>query len=136
MFRRRSNLPKILTPFADDVTGDDLDAKDLINKYCYATAAVRFESIFCGAKVSPQVKLHEAMTRLANSRSKRLLRPVADAQVRTIAKDQISSALGTEDLSDDGSIASSDEEEEVPAPVVQVKKKVIRKGHSEEEENK
>ena len=89
---------------------------------------MRIESIFVGAKVSPQVKLHEAMTRLANTRSRRLLRPTADTTVRSVEKDAISSALGADAGSEgsiDGESSSSEAEEEVKKPAV--KKKVIRR---------
>ena len=131
---KKEQPPKIMTPFVDDATGLDLEATDLINKFCFAKAAVRIESIFVGAKVSPQVKLHEAMVRLTSTRSRRLLRPTVDPQVRSVSSANISAALGADDGSgDDGSIVDSSEEEEedtveetkaAPEPV---KKKVVRR---------
>ncbi len=133
MVSKKEQPPKILTPFADDATGEDIDARDLINKYCYCTGAIRIESIFAGAKVSPQVKLHEAMTKLANTKARRLLRPKVETTVREIEKGAIASALGADNESqgslDGDSSESEADEEEVAEPVAAAPKtkKIIRK---------
>lgn len=143
---KKEDPPKILTPFSDAASGEDVDPRDLVNKFCYATAAVRIESIYVGAKVSPQVKLHECLTRLANTRNRRLLRPTVDNSVRQVSADAISSALGAsaegveggeeeeeEDDDDDGtgslSDASSSEEQKAATPVLTKKttKKIVRR---------
>ena len=93
------------------------------------TSAVKLESIFCGSKISPQVKMYEATAKLASSRSKRLLpKPKARKKVTTVDSSNMLSALGHDDNSeedsndseDDGSL---DEEEEETTPP-KTKKKV------------
>ena len=132
---RKENPPKILTPFENDATGEDMDAVSLIGKYCFAEAAVKIESIFIGAKVSPQVKLYEAVVRPAQSRAKRLLRPTSDKKVKLLGG-EVSNALGASDEDEDdaeqsdGSLQESDEEEEEippPEPKKKVKKKIVKK---------
>jgi len=134
---RKENPPKILTPFENDATGEDMDAVSLIGKYCFAEAAVKIESIFVGSKVSPQVKLYEAVVRPAQSRAKRLLRPSTDKKVKLLGGD-VSTALGADDEEDDedevesdtGSLQESEDEEEdtpPPEPKKKVKKKVVKK---------
>jgi hypothetical protein len=133
---RKESPPKILTPFENDATGEDMDAVSLIGKYCFAEAAVKIESIFIGAKVSPQVKLYEAVVRPAQSRAKRLLRPSSDKKVKLLGG-EVSNALGASDEDEDdaeqsdGSLQESDEEEEKeirpPEPKKKVKKKIVKK---------
>jgi len=141
---RKENPPKILTPFEDEASGDDIDPKTLIGKYCYLTSAVKLESIFCGAKVSPQVKLHEAIAKLAQNRAKKLLRPRIEKQVKLLNfGDDVGAALGhvdskqasSEDDDDDdddsGSLQGSeddDEEEQSKSPPKKVvKKRIVKK---------
>lgn len=72
---------KIITNFFD-ADGNDINAMDLIGKFCWAKAAIKIESIFVGAKISLQVKIYEAEIRLIDSGVKRLLRrPIADTRV-------------------------------------------------------
>lgn len=136
---RKENPPKILTPFENDATGEDMDAVSLIGKYCFAEAAVKIESIFVGSKVSPQVKLYEAVVRPAQSRAKRLLRPATDKKVKLLGGD-VTNALGADEdedeeeevESDSGSLDGSDDEEEEedappPQPKKKVKKKIVKK---------
>ena len=110
-----------------------MDAISLIGKYCFAEAAVKIESIFVGSKVSPQVKLYEAVVRPAQSRAKRLLRPATDKKVKLLGGD-VTNALGADEdeeeeevESDAGSLDGSDNEEEEDAPPPQPKKKVKKK---------
>ncbi len=120
---RKENPPKILSPFYDEVSGENLNARSLIGKYCHVTAAVKIESIYVGARVSMQVKLYEAEIKLAQNKAKRLL--TRNTKVSTITQENI---LGGDDDDDDdddsGSINGDDEEEEKP---VTIKKKVIKK---------
>ena len=75
---------KISTFFIDDETNTFMDPKDLLNKRCLTTVAIKFESIFIGNKISIQIKLKEAIVRLMDTTTvQSLLRPKArfvDAQ--------------------------------------------------------
>jgi hypothetical protein len=120
---RKESPPKILSPFYDQDSGDSLCPRSLIGKYCHVTAAVKIESIYVGARISPQVKLYEAEVKLAQNKTRRLLK--RDTTVRAITQDNI-----LDDDDDDGSINGDDtvddnvEEEVVEEPV---KKKVVRR---------
>jgi len=123
---RKENPPKILTPFYDQDTGENLNPRSLIGKYCHVTAAVKIESIYVGARISPQVKLYEAEIKLAQNKSRRLL-----ARNTTVSKITQENILGGDDEDDEenddeGSINGEEEEveEKVVAPV---KKKVVKK---------
>lgn len=125
--------PKILTPFYDEQTDEEIDPRDLIGKYCHLDAAVKIESIFVGARVSLQVKLHEATAKIASSKQKRLLKPKARAKVATVTGGDMLSALGhdeeDEEVSEDDGSGSLDEEEEeeVVEEKPKPKKKVVKK---------
>lgn len=62
----------ITTPFCDE-NGNDLDPLSILGKRCYATAAIKFEGIFIGSKISLQVKVYEAKVKLIDSAPKRFL---------------------------------------------------------------
>jgi hypothetical protein len=124
--------PRILTPFYDEDTDNDIDPKTLINKFCHMTSAVKLESIFCGSKISPQVKMYEATARMASTRSKRLLpKPKARKKVETVDSSNMLSALGHDNSEEDSNDSEDDdgsldeEEEETPPP--KPKKKVVKK---------
>ncbi|EDO27126.1 predicted protein [Nematostella vectensis] len=67
---------KFMTLFSD-AHGNNLNAEDLIGQYCHATAAIRVESIFIGAKISLQLKVYEAIIEPRDENRKRLLAPPA-----------------------------------------------------------
>lgn len=73
---------KIITQFYNE-NDEPLDPLSLMGKYCYVKAAVKFESIFVGAKLAVQVKLYEAEVKLLETGMKRLLpsRPKTDTKV-------------------------------------------------------
>jgi hypothetical protein len=146
---KKENPPKILTGF-QDANDDEIDPLTLLGKYCWITAAVKVESIFIGAKISPQIKLYEAVAKPMQSKSKRLLRPTADKKISLLSGD-MSSALGGDDASEseddeDGSLRGDsdieeevieeevieeevieEEKEEVPVEKKKVRRKVVRK---------
>ena len=62
----------ITTPFCDE-NGRDIDPLSILGKRCYATAAIKFEGIFIGARISLQVKVYEAKIKLIDSAPKRFL---------------------------------------------------------------
>ena len=121
---RKENPPKILTQFYDQDTGENLNPRTLIGKYCHVTAAVKIESIYVGARISPQVKLYEAEIKLAQNKSRRLL-----ARNTTVSKITQENILGGDDDDDDdeGSINGEEVEEKVTPVRKKVVKKVIRR---------
>jgi hypothetical protein len=136
---RKENPPKILTSFEDN-NGEDMDALSLMGKWCWMTAAVKIESIFVGARVSPQVKLYEAIAQPVQNKAKRLLRPRTDNKVKLLGSNDVSSALGANDdevdddevdddeVDDDsGSLNGDSEEEDEVVTKSPPKKKVVKK---------
>ena len=101
----------ILTLFTDAETNEDIDPMTLKKQYCYATGAIKFESIFIGNKISLQVKLYEAVVRKLSSGPKRLLRSNVTERVQTAPSSaSVEDTLlgGTaDDVSDAGSDAGS-----------------------------
>lgn len=132
----------IITKFYDMTSGESLNALDLLGTYAYARAAVKFESIFIGNKISLQVKIYECDIKPSNTGMKRLLRrPEGDSRVltQTPAK-SIPFSLDDEDngsIVDDDSVDKEEEEpvKEVPKKVVKkVIKKVVKKKSDEDDE--
>lgn len=121
-----------------DVDGNELNALDLMGKYCYTNAAIKIESIFIGSKISLQIKLYEAVIEPMQQGMKRLLaRPKTQSKVLEHKGGSSSNsapplANNDEDDDDTGSLVGDDilpqEEERVPSPkVVRKVKKVVKK---------
>jgi hypothetical protein len=113
---------RIMTTFYDADSGEEIeDPMELLKNYCYVNAAIKFESIFIGTKVSLQVKLYEASVKMLSSGPKRLLKIAPRPTVQpTLTFEE------EEEDSDAGSISnSSDDDEtkgdETPPPVEKVK---------------
>jgi len=87
---------QILTGMIDDDTNTYLDPMDLLNKRCYITGAIKFESIFVGNKISLQLKLFEAVVKVVDTSSTRLLLR-ADVKPRTQIPDSIVSDIATQE---------------------------------------
>lgn len=108
--------------FYDADTQEPLDPMLLKKKYCYATSAVKIESIFIGSKISLQIKLWETELSLLDKGITRLLRP-GSATKKVEEKVEETAEYSEEEFdseveADAGSIENSDEEsEEEPAPV-------------------
>ena len=116
---------KILTQFYDP-SGEPLDPMTLLQKYCAVKAAIKFESIFIGNKISMQIKLYECEAKLLETGMPRLLaRPKADNRV--LAQTPNTNPLGDGDASDNDAGSVKDEEEEPEPEPEPVKKKVVRK---------
>ena len=64
---------KILTAFRDTY-GNRINPLDLVDKYIHIIPAIRYESVYIGAKIKIQVKIYEAIVKLADSGFKSLLR--------------------------------------------------------------
>jgi hypothetical protein len=107
----------ISTPFCDE-NGVDIDPMTLLSKSCYATAAIKIESIFIGAKISLQIKVYEAEVKMFDTAPKRLLRKPQQSSSVVMASSS-SSAQQNDDVDDDDDDddsvkASDDEEDEKP----------------------
>ena len=74
MQNKKSDM--ITTPFCDE-NGNDIDPLSILGKRCYATAAIKFEGIFIGARISLQVKVYEAQIKLIDSAPRRFLQKLA-----------------------------------------------------------
>ncbi len=115
----------------------------MLKKYCYVNGAIKIESIFCGSKISLQVKLYEARVQLMNTGIKSLLpRPTG---LRALAPVKADDPLGNDDndeiktveadvlnddLSDGSIINNSDEEDTSLKPTLPPKtvpKRTVRK---------
>lgn len=79
MYNKRND--HITSLFIDENTNEELDPFQLLNKRCYVTAAIKFESIFIGNKISLQVKLYEAVVKVVDNSIRGLLRPNAVKRV-------------------------------------------------------
>jgi hypothetical protein len=137
---------KIVTTLFYDQNGRDIDPLTILEKQGFATAAIKIESIFIGAKISLQVKIHEVEYQTNDNAPKRLRRPEADpvihgleeekntdSVVNTLSQNVTSSSTPANDNnnsdessseSDDGSLDES--EPSPPQPVVE-KKAPVRK---------
>lgn len=135
----------ITTPFCDE-NGNDLDPLSILGKRCYSTAAIKFEGIFIGSKISLQVKVYEAKVKLIDSAPRRFLQSMSsmssssavvyDEKVPEPSQPSSSSAPQTnKDNDETGSLNgddSSDEDDKPtqlspkPAPVQAAKAPVRR----------
>jgi len=125
---RKENPPKILTPFYDEQSQENINPLTLIGKYCYMTAAIKVESIFVGARISPQVKLYEAEIKLAQSKNRRLLKK--DHVIKKVSHEFESNTIGVpknNDNDDAGSIGSDDSPEPETKPAPTTTKKIVKK---------
>jgi hypothetical protein len=139
---KKNGQEKIISDFFD-TNGNQLNALDILKKYCHANAAIKIESIFLGNKISLQVKLYEAQVELSEMGMRRLLprsRPQANSNV-SITNNSKSVEVDDDTVDDDnegnddavvddvGSIKSDidDEELEEPEPPkVLPKKKIVK----------
>lgn len=127
---------EITTPFCNE-RGDDIDPLSTLNKRCWATAAIKVESIFIGAKISLQIKLYEASVKIIDNEQKRLLRPSFSASSSSMDEEKMMSSQPAasnpfvmpsssssssnnsneeeddDDENDSGSVKGSDDEEDV-----------------------
>lgn len=130
----------IVTKFYDGNTGELLNPLDLMGTYAYARAAIKFESIFVGNKISLQVKVYECDIKPTTNGNKRLLkRP--ESENRVLTQNPVKSVpLSMDDIDDDvGSLGGDDDmvEEVKPAPkkiVKKVVKKVVKKKAVDDED--
>jgi hypothetical protein len=117
---------QITTIFSDE-NGQDIDPMTLLEKHCYTRAAVKIESIFIGAKISLQIKVHEAEVKIIGGTVRRLLsRPQASDSNVKMSEPQ-TQPLSTTFVEDNDSVSDSDSDE-APVPVpVPVSKAPVRR---------
>lgn len=108
MYNKRNEA--ISTIFVDESSNEEIDPFRLLNKRCHTTAAIKFESIFIGTKISLQVKLYEAVVNIVESNIRHLLRPNA---IRRPALPQDT----TEDEDGDNVVNNTASSVSVPPPV-------------------
>jgi hypothetical protein len=122
---------KIISRFYNAVTDEPMNALDLLKQNCYATSAIKIESIFVGKDVSIQVKVMEAQIELISSAPTRRLLPrlAADTTVRSSNSvnpmlDEVKTARPTPTqltsstkANSGGSLNNSEDEEEVSMTV-------------------
>jgi hypothetical protein len=136
---KKNGQEKILTQFCD-IHGNELNALELLKKYCHTRAAVKIESIFLGNKISLQIKLYEAEVELSETGMRKLLprrsRPQSNShvQVKTAKSFEDDDDINFDDEpvedkkdDDESSIKSDDEELAEPEPVKTLPKKKITK---------
>jgi len=111
MQNKKTNL--ITTPFCDE-NGNDLDPLSILGKRCYATAAIKFEGIFIGSKISLQVKVYEAKVKLIDSAPKRFLQGLnsSSSVVYSDEKEEPKHNLQTNSFSAIQTQSSSDDEDD------------------------
>jgi len=124
----------ISTPFCDQ-RGNDVDPMSIMDKRCYVTAAIKFESIFIGSRISLQIKVYEAQVQLLDSAPRRFLQSMSSSSNVVMDSDNAPSLLSFSSSSlsssssssqnhnshesddDSGSLNGDDEEkDEHPAP--------------------
>jgi hypothetical protein len=106
MQSKKSDL--ITTPFCDE-NGNDIDPLSILGKRCHATAAIKFEGIFIGARISLQVKVYEAQIKLIDSAPRRFLQKLATTSSNVVFEDdeKVQSSTEHQSLSLSSSSSSS-----------------------------
>lgn len=131
MYDKKKN--KITTDFFNEVTGELMNPMELMEKHCYATACIKFESIFIGNKISMQIKLIECGIKPIDSGRKHLLpRPVPTSSVVEVKTSTQSSALLSDNEDENLNDVSLNQDEDDAGslknePIVEQPKKVIKK---------
>lgn len=133
MWSKKTNL--INTIFVDEETNEENDPLCLLNKQCYVTVAIKFESIFIGNKISLQLKLFEVVYKIKDTVMRGLLRPNAikrndeiefeeeyeekeGDENELVEKDEGSIQLETNDIMEELEVPSLYNEIEVPIMAV------------------
>jgi hypothetical protein len=125
---------KIISMFYDS-DGESLDPLSLKGKYCYATCAIKIESIFIGNKISLQVKLYECEARLMDTGMRRLMKRRPPVQKRVLTTMSTKPLETQEDplefQEENDGISDSDDDEQPhevkPVKPVKVTKKIVKR---------
>lgn len=67
------SLWKFITPFDNAFTGGSVDPLSLKGINCITQSAIKIESVFCGAKVTHQIKLHQSVVEVLQTGPRKLL---------------------------------------------------------------
>lgn len=135
---------KINTIFVDEETNREIDPFTMLNKPCNVTAAIKFESIFIGNKVSLQVKLYEVVVRQIDNSIRGLLRPNAfkrekeqfdDEENEEAKSDALTSASVGKPLQVNIYNSSEDDDEEEEDEDEPTPSMTTKAGNDEEEED-
>jgi hypothetical protein len=134
---------KVITVFFNKDNGQSINALDLLGKHCYVKAAIKFESIFIGNKISLQVKLYECQATPIDMGFKRLLpRPESSSVVRNetrnllptnfasnrdVDEDEPMDTVEDKETIDDGSDYEPPVEETIKVVPKKTIKKVVKK---------
>lgn len=135
---------KINTIFVDEETNKEIDPFSILNKPCNVTAAIKFESIFIGNKISLQVKLYEVVVKKLESGMRGLLRPnankleipqentenVVEKVVEKSTNSNMFASLANDEESESEDDSESEEEQEeivVEQPIEILQEKEIKK---------
>jgi hypothetical protein len=128
---------KVISQFFD-YDGNEIDAlKVLKGAYCNTRVAIKFESVFVGAKISIQIKIYEAECKIIELGMKRLLsvrKPInnriltgSESTFSQHNESQFNQEETHNDRDDDrGSIKDEDEQEEEEQPKKVIKKRVVK----------
>jgi hypothetical protein len=124
---------KVISQFFD-YDGNEIDAlKMLKGAYCNTRVAIKFESVFVGAKISIQIKIYEAECKIIELGMKRLLtrKPInnrilmgGESTMAQYVEPESKNVTSNDD--DNGSIKDEEEEEEEEQPK-KVEKKVVKR---------
>jgi hypothetical protein len=123
MQNKKNNL--ITTPFCDE-NGKDIDPLAMLGKRCYATAAIKFEGIFIGSRISLQVKVYEAKIKLIDSAPRRFLQSMSSSsdvvydektQESPVVKTSVSASNTSVSNDDDTGSINGDDDDEKPHTV-------------------
>jgi len=113
---KKDNQFNILTQFYDDDTGEHINPMDLMGKYCLVQAAIKFESIYIGNRMKPQIKLYEARVKIIDTGMKRLLsvKPSAPIEIESKAVPAVSGSSNPPKFE----ISDSEDEDTPPRPML------------------
>lgn len=122
----------ISTPFCDE-KGNDVDPMSIMDKRCYVTALIKFESIFIGSRISLQIKVYEAKVQMLDSAPRRFLQSMVNPSSNVVVENSSSSLSSSysnvtsniqmndddddsKDDSDAGSINDGDDDDKPSVP--------------------
>jgi hypothetical protein len=103
---------KIFSLFYDQYNSP-IEPLSLLGKYCFATAAVKIESIYIGSKFSVQTKLYEATVKLAENTIRPLLPRFTVEPTLKEEKEELLSDVGSIEDDEDAEVADVVEVTEV-----------------------
>jgi len=125
---KKDGVERILSNFYDSLTGNEINPLDILKQRCYTTAAIKFESIFLGSKISFQVKLYESDVEMVDTGSKKRLlpRPQIDTSVSISNSTKLDDDDVIEDDDNDVEVSSIKSEDPEPEPEVPKVKRVVK----------